>query len=75
MTLQYITDANGNPQAVVIPLVEWSSIVEKIQASESDSETEYLLSSPAMKKRLLEAKARMNEPAKSWDEVRDVLGI
>ena len=79
MNLQYITDASGNPQAVVVPIAEWSSIVEKIGACErtdkSADETDYLLSTPAMEKRLLEAKARMNEPARSWDEVRDALGI
>ena len=79
MNLQYITDASGNPQAVVIPIADWFSIVEKIRACErpdkSGDETDYLLSSPAMEKRLLEAKARMDEPARSWDEVRDALGI
>ena len=79
MNLQYITDASGNPQAVVVPIAEWSSIIEKIRACErtdkSADETDYLLSSPAMEKRLLESKARMNEPARSWDEVRDALGI
>lgn len=79
MNLQYITDANGKPQAVVVPIAYWSSIVEKIRACEQpdlpDDETEYLLSSSAMEKRLLEAKARMHEPAKSWEEVRDALGI
>ena len=79
MNLQYITDASGNPQAVVVPIAEWCSIVEKIstyeQPNQQDNETEYLLSSSAMKKRLLEAKARLHEPEKSWDEVRDALGI
>ncbi len=79
MNLQYITDASGNPQAVVVPIAEWSSIIEKIRACErtdkSADETDYLLSTPAMEKRLLEAKARMKEPAKSWDEVRDALGL
>ncbi len=79
MNLQYITDSNGNPQAVVVPIAYWTSIVERIRAFEQtaqkDDETNYLLSSPAMRKRLLEAKARMNEPAKPWEEVRDALGI
>ena len=79
MKLQYITDASGNPQAVVVPISEWCSIVEKIstyeQHNQQNNETEYLLSSSAMKKRLLEAKERLHEPAKSWDEVRDALGI
>lgn len=79
MNLQYITDASGNPQAVVVPIAEWTSIVERIRdfekPAQTDDETDYLLSSPAMKKRLLEARARMNEPAKPWDEVKDALGI
>ncbi len=79
MNLQYITDASGRPQAVVVPIADWSNIVERIRACEQsdmpDDATEYLLSSPVMEKRLLEAKARMNEPARSWEEVRDALGI
>ena len=53
MNLQYITDASGNPQAVVVPIADWSSIVEKIRACEqpdkSGDETGYLLSSPAIR--------------------------
>ncbi|MBQ7608978.1 MAG: hypothetical protein IJU76_13585 [Desulfovibrionaceae bacterium] len=62
MNLQYIPDASGTSQAVEKP-------------AQTDDETDYLLSSLAMKKRLLEAKARMNEPAKPWNEVKDALGI
>ena len=79
MNLQYLSDASGNPRAVVVPIADWMRLVEKIrafeQSAQTDDETDYLLSSPVMKKRLLEARVRMNEPAKPWEEVRNALGI
>ena len=70
-TLQYITDDQGNPKAVVVPFAEWTAIIERIQSLDaSRNDTEYLLASPEMKQRLLQAKKRMSEPAKSWEEVR-----
>ncbi len=50
-SVQYVSDAEGNPVGVIVPIELWREI-------ESERETAYLLQSPAMKKRLLEAKAR-----------------
>jgi len=52
--IQYISDANGNPVGVIVPIEIWREI-------ESEKETAYLLKSEAMKKRLLEAKQRAQE--------------
>ena len=49
--IQYVSDADGKPVSVIIPIELWRAI-------ESERETAYLLASPAMKSRLLEAKAR-----------------
>ncbi len=49
--IQYITDENGIPAGVIIPIEMWHEI-------ESLRETDYLLKSKTMKKRLLEAKNR-----------------
>lgn len=75
-TLQYITDSKGSPTAVIVSFTEWTAIMERIQSLEpSRNDTDYLLSSPEMKKRLLQAKERMTEPAKTWEEVRDALDL
>ena len=52
--IQYISDANGNPVGVIVPIEIWHEI-------ESEKETAYLLKSEAMKQRLLEAKLRAEE--------------
>ena len=49
--LQYISDAEGHPTAVIVPLEIWNDM-----AAERD-DTEYLSASPAMLKRLEEARA------------------
>ncbi|WP_420125186.1 prevent-host-death protein [Longimicrobium sp.] len=49
--LQYVTDAEGNPTAVLVPIDLWNEIA-------SERETEYLLRNPAMRARLLAARAR-----------------
>lgn len=64
--LQYITDSEGEQVSVVIPIATWRDI-------SSELETAYLLSSPAMKKRLLEAKERTG--GLSLEEVRAQLSI
>lgn len=60
-------------------MADWESMLEKIHfyeaASQQDDETAYLLSNEIMKNRLLEAKQRLSEPAKSWEEVKNALGI
>ncbi|CAN5795651.1 hypothetical protein BH24ACI1_BH24ACI1_29080 [soil metagenome] len=52
--IQYISDANGNPVGVIVPIEIWQEI-------EAEQETAYLNKSEAMKKRLLEAKKRTEE--------------
>lgn len=49
--VQYVTDADGNPTAVLVPIEVWREI-------ESERETAYLLKSPAMRERLLQARKR-----------------
>lgn len=64
--IQYVSDANGNPVSVIVPIELWREI-------ESETETAYLLKSAAMKQRLLEAKDR-NEGI-SIEDARAQLGI
>lgn len=50
--------------------------MERIQSLEpSQNDTDYLVSNPEMKKRLLQAKEHMSEPAKTWEEVRNSLDL
>ena len=49
--VQYITDADGHDVGVIVPIELWREIA-------SERETAYLLSSEAMKKRLLDARDR-----------------
>jgi PHD/YefM family antitoxin component YafN of YafNO toxin-antitoxin module len=49
--LQYVTDAEGKPTAVLVPIDLWNEIA-------SERETEYLLRNPAMRERLLAARSR-----------------
>jgi hypothetical protein len=64
--IQYISDASGNPVGVIVPIELWREI-------EAERETAYLLSSEAMKKRLLAAKARTD--GMSLEEARAQLGF
>jgi len=64
--IQYVSDAEGHPVSVIVPIELWREI-------ESERETAYLLSSPAMKQRLLEAKNRTDSV--SLETVREKLGI
>ena len=64
--VQYISDAEGKPVGVIVPIELWREI-------ESERETAYLLRSKAMRKRLIEAKAR--KKGMSLGEVRSQLGI
>ena len=50
-SIQYISDTDGNPVGVIVPIDLWHEI-------ESERETAYLLKSPVMKTRLLEAMQR-----------------
>lgn len=49
--VQYVTDGEGNPTAVLVPIELWREIA-------SERETEYLLRNPVMRERLLAARAR-----------------
>ncbi len=64
--VQYVSDASGNAVAVIVPIDVWREI-------ESERETSYLLKSEAMRKRLLEAKDRME--GIPFDIARQNLGI
>ena len=64
--LQFVTDADGRPVGVIVPIDLWREI-------ESERETAYLLRSEAMKVRLLEAKARQG--GKTITDAREALGV
>ncbi len=64
--IQYISDANGNPVGVFVPIEIWQEI-------ESEKETAYLLKSATMKKRLLEARDRRE--GIRFEEALEKLGI
>ncbi len=49
--IQYISDAEGNPTGVLVPIELWREI-------SSDLETAHLLQSEVMRRRLLEARKR-----------------
>lgn len=49
--VQYVSDGEGNPVGVLVPLALWREIA-------SERETTYLLGSEAMRRRLLAAKER-----------------
>jgi PHD/YefM family antitoxin component YafN of YafNO toxin-antitoxin module len=64
--IQYVSDQNGKAVSVIVPIELWREI-------ESDKETAYLLASPAMKERLLEAMGRND--GISLEDARAKLGI
>ena len=64
--IQYISDENGEPVGVIVPIELWREI-------ESERETAYLLKSENMKRRLLEAKERQD--GQSLEEACEKLGI
>ena len=64
--IQYVADENGNTVAAIVPIELWREI-------ESERETAYLLKSPNMKRRLLEAKNR--QEGITLDEACEKLGI
>lgn len=66
LDVEYISNAEGKPVAVVVPIDLWQEI-------SSERETAHLLSTPANKKRLLEAMNRTG--GMSLEEVRAKLGI
>ena len=64
--IQFISDKNGQPVSVLVPIELWREI-------ESERETAYLLKSPKMKRRLLRAKTR--EEGIPLAEARGKLGL
>lgn len=64
--IEYVSDEQGNPTAVLVPIELWREIA-------SERETAYLLRSEAMKLRLLEAKRR--DEGIPFEDVRAKLGI
>ena len=48
LEVQYVSDQQGNPQSVIVPIELWREIL-------AERETAHLLSSETMKNRLLEA--------------------
>lgn len=64
--IQYISDEEGNPTGVIVPIDLWREI-------SSERETAYLLQSQTMKRRLLEARKRRE--GIPLEEVREKLGI
>jgi len=64
--INYIRDAKGNETHVIVPIDRWRDMT-------SELETAYLLRSPAMKRRLLEAMGRRD--GISFEEDRERLGI
>ena len=65
-SVQYISDPDGQPVAVIVPIKLWREI-------ESHGETAYLLKSKTMRKRLLEAKSR--KKGISLEKARAKLGV
>ena len=64
--IQFVSDENGQPTAVIVPIELWREI-------ESERETSHLLKSAAMKRRLLEAKSR--QTGIPIEEALEKLGI
>jgi len=64
--VQYVSDAEGHPTAVIVPIELWNEIA-------SERETAYLLRSDAMKERLLAA--RKGAQRITLKEARAKLGI
>ena len=65
--LQYITDAEGHPTAVIVPLQLWNAVLGQRE------DTAYLDSSPKMRQRLQDALA--SKQMQPLAEVRSALGI
>lgn len=64
--VQYVSDAQGNNIAVIVPIELWHKLTTR-------DDTDYLLSSEAMKERLLTAKNR--QTGISLKEAGERLGI
>jgi hypothetical protein len=74
MSVQYVTSDAGDITAVIVPIEEWRYVLSKVNENAPErNDTEYLLQSNAMRKRLLEARSRSG--GKTLKEVSNALGI
>jgi PHD/YefM family antitoxin component YafN of YafNO toxin-antitoxin module len=74
MSIEYITDEDGKKKAAIVPIKEWNKISEIVERyTRSVEETDHLLQSDAMRKRLQEAMA--DDSDVSLDEVKHALGL
>ncbi len=64
--IQYVSDENGAPVGVIVPIELWREI-------ESERETAYLLKSTVMRQRLTEARNRQG--GLSLEEACEKLGV
>jgi PHD/YefM family antitoxin component YafN of YafNO toxin-antitoxin module len=64
--IQFVSDAEGNPVGVLVPIDLWPEIA-------SEQETAYLLKSDTMRQRLLDAKNRTE--GVSLEDARAQVGI
>ncbi len=64
--IQYVSDENGNPASVIVPIELWREI-------ESERETAYLLKSETMRRRPAEGMSRRESI--SFEDARAKLGI
>jgi PHD/YefM family antitoxin component YafN of YafNO toxin-antitoxin module len=64
--VQYVSDEDGKAVGVIVPIDLWREI-------ESERETAYLLKSPKMKQRLLEARTRTD--GVPLEEAREKLAV
>jgi len=74
MSVQYVTNETGDATGVIVPITEWEMILRELYEKEPErNDTAYLLQSRTMRKRLTESKKRSG--GKTWDEVRNALGL
>ena len=64
--IRYVSDVSGNAVAVIVPIDLWREI-------ESEKETAYLLTSEAMKRRLIAARERQDDC--SMEIARERVGL
>lgn len=64
--IQYVSDDNGKPTAIIVPMELWNEI-------SCERETAYLLKSKTMTRRLKEAMSRQG--GVTLDETREKFGI
>ncbi len=74
MSVQYVTNETGDTTAVIVPVTEWETILRELYEKEPErNDTAYLLQSRVMRERLADSRKRSG--GKTWEEVRDALGL